>query len=97
MNSNQSCSNELNALKKSNILQSKLFIYLSATSFLLYILNIWVSLLSIKFGLGGIYLGVLGEFSLLFAAVAFAILFLLRNEPINTQEDNKQLGELQQV
>ena len=97
MNSNQSCSDELNALKKSHALQGKLFIYLSAISFLLYALNISLSLVSIKYGLGDIYFGVLGEFSLLFFAVVFAILFLLCNEPLDMLKDDEQLAELQEA
>ena len=81
MNSNQSSPSKDCASKNSEVLTGKMFLYVSITCFCLYLLNVLLGMLSVRFAIGSTYLDVVGECALLFGAVLFAIIFILNNEP----------------
>jgi hypothetical protein len=72
--------------KNSDAISGKIFIYFSITFFCLYILNVLLGMLSVRYAINFLgnnsYLGVLGESALLFGTVLFAIIFMLHNEPV---------------
>jgi hypothetical protein len=97
INSNQSSSSKACAAKNSEALSGKMFIYLSIVFFCLYLVNILLGMLSVRFAIGSTYLGVLGECALLFGAVVFAIIFMLHNEPVESLDADDEIDELHEI
>jgi hypothetical protein len=101
MNSNQSSPSKACAAKNSEVSSGKMFIYLSITFFCLYLLNILLGMLSVRYALDVwvkySFFGVLGECALLFGAVLFAVIFLLLNEPVESLDANDETDEGHEV
>jgi hypothetical protein len=101
MNSNQSSPSKACASKNSEVLSGKMFLYFSITCFCLYLLNVLLGMLSVRYALvlwvEYSHFGVLGECALLFGAVLFAIIFILHNEPVESLDADDEIDERHEV
>lgn len=86
MNLNKPLLDKTNALKKNRTFLSKSCLYFSGSFLLLYLFNIALSFLSIKYEISHIHLGEFGGYFLLFTADIFAIIFycLINTESLDT-------------